>query len=139
MLYLLFFQRIGRQFSGTYAEYLRSSVNLIPLRTILEFAEDVRDNTPYFALALCNLAGNIILFIPLGVFLPMLWDGQRRFFRFLLTAGLTVTAVETMQLFTMLGSCDIDDLIFNLLGASMGYGLRAAGSRIMAKAGSPRR
>ena len=39
-------------------------------------------------------------------------------------AGSTIiTAVELTQLFTLLGSCDIDDLILNVVGAAVGYGL----------------
>ena len=33
-----------------------------------------------------------------------------------------VVAVEITQMLTLLGTCDIDDLILNLLGAAMGYG-----------------
>ena len=34
---------------------------------------------------------------------------------------LLILAVEILQLVTLLGSCDIDDLLLNILGAAMGY------------------
>lgn len=34
---------------------------------------------------------------------------------------LTITSVELIQLVTLLGSMDIDDLILNLAGASIGF------------------
>ena len=39
------------------------------------------------------------------------------------TVTLLIAVVETTQLFTLLGSCDVDDLILNLLGAALGYGI----------------
>ena len=34
-----------------------------------------------------------------------------------------IVLVELTQLFTTLGFCDVDDLIFNLTGAALGYAL----------------
>ena len=53
----------------------------------------------------------------------MIWAKLRKLWRTLLTTGLIITLVELIQLFTLVGSCDIDDLILNLLGAAMGYGI----------------
>ena len=68
-----------------------------------------------------NLAGNVVLFIPIGYFLPRLWMKMRRFFPFLFTCILSVCLVEVLQLLTLLGSMDIDDLILNLFGMIIGY------------------
>ena len=46
---------------------------------------------------------------------------MRRFFPFLFTCVLSVCLVEVLQLFTLLGSMDIDDLILNLAGMIFGY------------------
>jgi VanZ family protein len=45
----------------------------------------------------------------------------RNYLIFILYIIITITLVEVVQLFTLLGSCDIDDLIFNTIGASIGY------------------
>ena len=48
---------------------------------------------------------------------------RRKFKNFALTVCLSIAAVEAVQLFTMLGRFDIDDLIFNLAGATIGFGI----------------
>ena len=75
--------------------------------------------------AAINLAGNVAAFIPAGLFLPGLWKRQRNFGIFVLTVLGAVSLIELAQLFTCLGSCDVDDLILNLAGAALGFGLFA--------------
>lgn len=124
MMYLLFFQRIGIDFSGlTYGEYISSSINLIPFETITNYAKCVRDSSEILSFAFINLSGNIIMFIPLGFFMPMIWKKQRKFSKFIVTVCIIIIAVETIQLLAMLGSCDIDDLLFNIIGATIGFGI----------------
>ena len=47
----------------------------------------------------------------------ILWHGGKA----LLCAALIITAVEIAQLLTLVGSCDVDDLILNLAGSTVGY------------------
>lgn len=70
---------------------------------------------------MANLFGNVGLFIPLGVFLPLLFSVLRRFGRFLLLTLLLILALELTQAATGLGTFDVDDLILNLLGVCLGY------------------
>lgn len=127
MLYLLFFQRIGWHTDMAYSQWLHQAVNLVPFRTIAEFIQITKENTAsgsmLFTLAIKNLGGNVFLFMPFGLFLPILFRRQKCFWAFLGTMTLTITMVELLQLLTMLGSCDIDDLILNVFGAVCGYGL----------------
>ena len=123
MLVLLFFQRIGWDNGLSYAEHFRYQTNLIPMRTVIELIGNIRDNTVYAELSVRNLIGNILLFVPLGIFLPAIWKKQRRFGWFFPTVAAAIVCVELIQLFTMLGSCDIDDLIFNTAGASIGFAI----------------
>ena len=46
---------------------------------------------------------------------------MRNFFWFLLTCTAAIVLVELVQLLSLLGSCDIDDLILNLLGMIIGF------------------
>ena len=71
--------------------------------------------------AFVNLAGNVIMFVPLGVFLPVIWKRLRSFWWFLLTSASLILLVEVLQYVTGLGSCDIDDLILNLPGTMLGW------------------
>ena len=123
LLWLLFDRTPGWGSEVAYAEQLRGNMNLVPLHTIGNYWRVVKrmEFTPLFYHCIINLAGNILLFIPIGYFLPRLWQSLRNFFFFLLTCTLAVTLVELLQLVTLLGSLDIDDLILNLFGMVTGY------------------
>lgn len=73
MLWLLFGQRVGLDGSGSYLEQLRQNVNLIPLKTIDGYIRLIqRTTSPYLMrIALVNLAGNAVMFVPLGFFCPV--------------------------------------------------------------------
>lgn len=66
--------------------------------------------------------GNIILFIPFGFILPMLYKKR---FRTCVTIGLAVLCSLSIELiqyfFTMDRAADIDDFILNVFGAIFGY------------------
>lgn len=62
---------------------------------------------------------NIIMFMPLGFLLPMIWR-KCRFHQVLLIGMLSSLAIEIMQLFNWRVS-DIDDLLMNTLGAVIGF------------------
>lgn len=137
MLYLLFFQRLGWASYMEYWERVRAFTNLVPFRTILEFWFDLQSGEAFLVhRAFRNLAGNILLFVPIGLFLPYFWEKQRRFRCFLPTVILTIVCVEVIQLFALLGACDIDDLIFNTIGASAGFLIFAVCRHILIKRGS---
>ena len=126
MLYLLFFQRFAwnRNPSGDYSEWLRTSVNFVPFRTVKDFIEILNNPTStwnFILLSIANLSGNIILFIPMGIFLPSIFKKQKKLLTFVISIFLIILAVELIQLFSTLGCFDIDDLILNVIGALIGY------------------
>lgn len=119
MLWLLF-DRDGGSAGPDYWEQVGRNLNLIPFHTIRLFVR-VLDDSRYRELAIINLFGNIGMFIPLGFFLPLLWKALRKWWRtWLVTLGI-MTVVELMQLFSLRGSFDVDDLILNLAGVAVGY------------------
>ena len=123
MLWLLF-HRSDNLEGVPYWEQIRMSLNLIPLHTIRKYLHLLDSSRPYLVrLAVVNLVGNVIMFIPLGFFLPAVFQKLYRLWKTLLTTALAITLIELAQLFTLLGSCDVDDLILNLLGAAIGYGI----------------
>ena len=63
---------------------------------------------------------NVILFIPLGFFLPLLYKKYNRVNRVALTGVLLSISIEIVQMFGM-GSTDINDLITNTVGTCLGY------------------
>ena len=68
-----------------------------------------------------NLFGNILFFIPLGLFLPAIKVRFRRFPRFLRMFLIIDLSIEIIQLFTLRGVCDIDDVILNVTGGCIGF------------------
>lgn len=68
-----------------------------------------------------NLVGNVVMFVPLGFLFPWIWEKWRQFWRHTLLMAAIIVAVEVTQLITALGWCDVDDLILNLLGTTLGF------------------
>ena len=67
-----------------------------------------------------NLAGNVLIFVPFGFF--MSW--ARRNPNFFAVIGYSLGfsfLVEAFQLFSKVGSFDVDDLLLNTLGGLLGY------------------
>ena len=123
LLWLLFDRSVSWDPEYSYAELLRNNMNLIPFRTIGNYWKVVLrwKFTPLFFHCVINLVGNVLLFIPIGYFMPRLWPGMRHFGMFLLTCVLSVMLVELLQLVTLRGCLDVDDLILNLYGMLIGY------------------
>lgn len=124
MLWMLFDR--NRYLEGVpYWEQVGQRISLVPFHTIRLYARLLTGSArPRLVhLAVVNLFGNVLMFLPLGFFLPAIWQRLRRLWRVLLLTAAIVTAVELIQMLTLVGSCDIDDLILNLLGSALGYGL----------------
>lgn len=97
----------------------RYQYNLVPLDTIGPLLlERERYSTEAWVK---NLFGNIVLFIPLGIWIPWLFRSCRMGFKFTWTVILLLLAVELAQLVLRVGSFDVDDIILNTLGAWIGY------------------
>ena len=79
-----------------------------------------------WTLALKNIGGNILAFMPLGFFLSYRWKLPKGFKKsFYLGLALSLL-FESIQLLTGLGEFDLDDILLNTLGALMGaklYGI----------------
>ena len=105
--------------------YWRHSVNLVPLKTVQLYLE-----SDLGTIAWANLLGNLLLLVPFGALGPVAWRKLDRFGR-VLGAGLGISlAIEALQFakrfIDMLGmtrSVDIDDVILNVAGVVLGFGL----------------
>jgi glycopeptide antibiotics resistance protein len=72
---------------------------------------------------LINVFGNIGLFIPFGFLLPLTLRRFRTLGSALLVMGFTSLVFEVMQMLMVIGVFDIDDVLFNIAGGAIGYGL----------------
>ena len=121
MLALLFWRTPNRG-PAPYLERVLEMVNLVPFETIRRYLRLLDSRALVFIrLAVVNLFGNIFMFVPLGLLMPAAYPRTARWWKVLLITVGAVTAVEITQVLTLLGTCDIDDLLLNLLGAAMGY------------------
>lgn len=96
-----------------------SAVNLEPFYTIRRFFIHYRRTGSLSSL--WNLLGNIIILIPLGVLLPLMFRPLRRFWVTLPLLALFAVGVEYLQWYTGAGIADVDDSILNFAGAAVGY------------------
>lgn len=119
---LLLLLILFRRFQGS------RSVNLVPLRSILAFITGTDLDSgravpldPAFVrgLALSNILGNIVIFIPLGVYIT-LFNKDKTLWKNALWAALASLAAEAVQVAFKLGTGDIDDIILNGLGGLLG-------------------
>lgn len=119
----LLFGRSQYQFSGDYKELYNTLVNLRPLKTVSAYLYVLKNREDAYlrSVAAYNLFGNIVLFIPYGIFLPYLFKHLQKLWKVMLFGVITIVCVELLQIITLRGSCDIDDLILNMLGIFIGY------------------
>lgn len=123
MLWLLFGRASGWADGLPYQEALAQRINFTPLKTIRNYWYVIQNGTSQGLRNHCiiNLVGNVVLFIPIGFLLPRIWPKLRNFFLFLLICTASILLVESVQLFALLGSFDVDDVILNLAGMLLGY------------------
>jgi glycopeptide antibiotics resistance protein len=134
MLWLLF-DRVPQNTGLSYWQSVSFNMNLVPLRTIAMYVHILLNTTTPYMLrhAIINLFGNIGMFIPYGIFLPILFPRLQTYWRCWLWAMLGILVVELLQLFTLLGSLDIDDLLLNLIGVTIGYGIFRLAQKLIQK------
>ena len=104
----------------SYQGPFQGTVNLIPVFESARLFHFYLNNKMWTAL-LVNFLGNIIMFIPIGLFNALLSERPRWWKGILWSFGLSLF-IEVSQLFVCRGT-DVDDLILNTLGGLMGYWL----------------
>ncbi|MEN1936741.1 VanZ family protein [Paenibacillus sp. 102] len=97
--------------------------NIIPFSSILMYI--TRFDHYNLDILLMNTLGNIVIFIPFGFLIPLLFTQVNNA---KLACKLFIKAIffiELLQLLTFTGVFDIDDIILNTLGALIGYSIYA--------------
>lgn len=67
-----------------------------------------------------NLWGNIFIFIPFGLLMPLFLPNELVYLRTILTGFLFILIIELIQLLFSIGVWDIDDIFLNLCGLIIG-------------------
>lgn len=103
--------------------------SLMPLASITDL---LLHTTP--ATALVNIVGNVAMFVPMGVLLPLLFRKLRSARSLLWRVTLISAAIEVLQMPTRVRATDVDDVILNVAGAAIGFVAFVLVSRIPALA-----
>ncbi|MGM9949244.1 MAG: VanZ family protein [Lysinibacillus sp.] len=100
------------------AGHAYQSNNLIPFFTISTYMEQLQG--PFSRVAFYNLAGNVVLFVPFGLFIPLVWPFFRKWGRMFAVSLAIPFFIEGIQYF--IGrSTDVDDVILNAVAILIGY------------------
>lgn len=120
---LVFFSRyrVGAVADVSIWEYARFQMNIVPFKTILEYIKVYFDGSMSKSIPLSNLIGNLIMFFPWGIYLPLFFKNLKQWKKYILVTVGLLLGIELVQFFARLGSFDIDDLILNLAGAMLGF------------------
>jgi glycopeptide antibiotics resistance protein len=108
----VFSPRIQADFSGV-------SHNIIPFKTVLTYFLNFHQyNLDSW---LFNTVGNILVFLPLGILLPLTFDKIIRLPQVIFISIILSLTIEVTQYLTNLGVFDIDKTILNILGCVLGF------------------
>lgn len=123
LLYILFFsQELGRDSAVQTMLHDKEGVpyaNIVPFKEIKRFINGIE----YIGIAnvIYNIAGNIIMFMPFGFFVPVIFRFRIGFFLTLLMGCAFSAICELIQYIIRVGTCDIDDVILNTTGVVLGF------------------
>lgn len=112
----------GFQNISTFSKEHFETSNIIPFATIIGYVSGMVSNDINTGIVIINLVTNLLLFAPMGFFIPMLFqDKIKNTKQFLIIIIILTFLVEIIQFITYRGSTDIDDIILNTIGASIVY------------------
>ena len=105
----------GMMFHRAYVRLrTQAGINLVPFRSIMSYFR-YYDRSSF----LVNFWGNIVMFMPWGFGLVLLWERNQRLRSVILHSLALTFLIETVQLFIE-RSVDVDDLILNFSGSFLG-------------------
>lgn len=106
-----------------YWEQVKMSINLVPFRSIYGSVYLIIHRTNQYLISheIISLLGNFALFMPFGYFIPRLFGKYRAFIKFILLTFVILLSIETLQVVTLRGCFDVDDILLNLAGAVIGF------------------
>lgn len=115
LVYFMFFaEALGRSVASASYHY-----NIIPFKEISRFL--TYRQTLGMEAVFANLLGNIVAFVPFGLFLPGLINNRYGYLGMTFLSMDLSLFIEVSQLITKVGSFDVDDIILNTIGGVLGY------------------
>lgn len=93
--------------------------NYIPFSTILTYILNFDQYS--LNLWIFNMLGNVLIFFPLGIIAPFLFNNIYRYKHIIYISISIRVVIETAQYIASLGVFDVDDIILSLIGGIMGF------------------
>lgn len=115
VMVIIFSLRGVSPISGFNIEIRIDEISFIPFRGIIEMLQGGLTLHTFV-----NILGNIIMFMPMGFLLPLLFSNLYSLKKTVAVGFGTSLLIEFTQLF-LIRATDIDDLILNTLGTMLGY------------------
>lgn len=104
-------------------DYIKYATNFIPFSSIFENISRLSNNTINTNIVIENILGNFLIYIPIGLFIPVIFQKLRSLWKTLSLVLLIVIIVQASQVLFRIGYFDVDTIILNLLGSALGYGI----------------
>ena len=123
LIVILFLQSRGFDWRSSLPllEYIKTSSNIVPFKTIFTYVTAIFNGRMNIDIPIKNLVINLLLFLPMGIYLPLFIKKINKTSLFSIYAIALLFIVEVVQLLTKRGSFDIDDFILNMVGALIGF------------------
>ncbi|MFD2706656.1 VanZ family protein [Salibacterium lacus] len=125
IILLLFIEARGYMTASgmSFLEYAANSSNIIPFKTIGTYIQAMFTGSMNIDIPVKNLIGNVLVLLPLGLYLPFFIKSLRKIGAFTITLTAVSFLIEILQLVMRRGTFDIDDVILYMLGAWLGFAL----------------
>ena len=106
--------------------------NFTPFQTIAFYVKQL--GGPLHSVALYNLVGNIVLFVPFGFYIPVIWKKFQYLWKMLIVSITIPVFIEGTQYF--IGrSIDVDDVFLNTIAIIIGFCLFKIGNCLLQRNG----
>lgn len=107
---------------NTFSKEHFATINIIPFATIIDYISNLFSNNINTSIVIINLGTNLLLFAPMGFFIPILFENKIKNIKQFGVLMIIITIfVEIVQFITYSGGADIDDIILNTIGAIIVY------------------
>ncbi|MGL5616635.1 MAG: VanZ family protein [Sarcina sp.] len=113
-LFIIYLSMVAVYTFGFFGVFYGINFNFIP------FVETFKMFSGNFRVAVYQVGGNILMFVPFGFFLPLLYKKERKIINVIVTSFIFSMTIEVLQ--SVSGRAgDVDDLFFNTLGGVLGF------------------
>ncbi|MGL5329388.1 MAG: VanZ family protein, partial [Peptostreptococcaceae bacterium] len=124
LLFMTVFKSGTISFNNPFDSYMYKSEGIFGIINIIPFKETINtilDEHVPITMPIRNIVGNILLFVPLGIMIPILFNKYDKLSKIFVLGLTSSLCIEVVQLFVGYNISDIDDVIFNTTGAILGF------------------